>query len=250
MEKTLEFDRFAQGYSGGNEDPLKRLFGGTLNQFIYVKANWLWHYLTRSHRNILSDKGYHLLDYGCGTGEMLKWLRIFGFPGHLYGADVSLPMLNEAEKRWDTFQKPLFSCIGETKTDFPDDFFHCIVATCVFHHIEPHNRDDVLREIKRILVPGGNAIIFEHNPFNPMTRLIVKRAAIDNNAVLLYPKEIRDLFHKVSLANCKFEYLMFFPPGIKVLQRLEKYLRWFPLGAQYVAIGEKLYNDAGIVHSA
>lgn len=240
MEKIPEFNRFAQGYSGGNEDPLMRLFGRNLDQFIHVKAKWLWNYLAQGRVKISPDEGYHLLDYGCGTGEMLKWLKIFGFPGHLHGADVSPAMLEEAEKRWDGFQKPLFSCIGETKTDYADDFFHCIVATCVFHHIEPEKRDSVLQEIKRILVPGGTLVLFEHNPFNPITRLIVKRATIDKNAILLYPKEIRGRYNKASFAKCKLEYLMFFPPSMKVSLKFERYLRWLPLGAQYVAVGEKL----------
>ena len=241
MEKQPEFNKFARGYSGGNEDPLLRLFGRSLDQFIYVKAKWLWSYLTQDQVRISSDEKYRLLDYGCGTGEMLTWLNTFGFPGQLYGADVSPAMLDEAEKRWDAFQKPIFSLIGETKTDFADNSFHCIVATCVFHHIEPQKRDKVLQEIKRILVPGGNIIIFEHNPFNPITRLIVKRAAIDKNAVLLYPKEVIDRYYRSSFTNCKLEYLMFFPPNINAFQRFSRYLSWFPLGAQYVAVGIK-YN--------
>ena len=239
MEKIQEFDRYAHGYSGGNEAPLKRLFGENLDQFIYVKAKWLWNYLVQEKKS--PNKGYHLLDYGCGTGEMLKWLKIFGFPGHMHGADVSRSMLDEAEKRWDTFQKPIFSCIGETKTNFDDNSFEYIVATCVFHHIEPYIRDEVLQEIRRILVPGGKLIIFEHNPFNPMTRFIVRRAAIDKNALLLYPKEIRFRFHKNMLSICRLDYLMFFPPSIKFFQRFEKYLGWCPMGAQYAVVGEKAF---------
>jgi hypothetical protein len=43
----------------------------------------------------------------------------------------------------------------------------------------------------------------------------------------------------VSLTTCTLEYLMFFPPNMKALQRFERYLGWCPLGAQYVAVGEK-----------
>lgn len=239
MEKIPEFNGFDRGYSGGNEDRLKRLFGENLDQFIYVKARWLWNYL-KGREKTPPDEGYHLLDYGCGTGEMLKWLNIFGFPGHLHGVDVSQAMLEEAEKRWEAFQRPLFSCISEAKTDFADASFHCVVATCVFHHIEPEKRDSVLREIKRILVPGGILIIFEHNPFNPLTRLIVKRAAIDKHAILLYPKEVRARYNKAAFVNCKLEYLMFFPPNMKGFLKFERHLSRLPLGAQYVAIGEKL----------
>lgn len=239
IEKKSKFDRFARGYSGGNEDPLKRLFGDNLEEFIYVKAKWLWNYLTQCQEKITIDEKCQLLDYGCGTGEMLKWLKLLGFPGSLYGVDVSPAMLDEAKNRWDTFPKPIFTSIRETKTNFADDSFHCIVATCVFHHIEPEKRNDVLHEINRILIPGGSLIIFEHNPFNPMTRLVVKRAVIDKNSVLLYPKEVLDRYNKASFARCKLEYLMFFPPRMKVFLGIERCLRWCPLGAQYAAVGEK-----------
>jgi len=239
MAQNAEFDKFARDYSGGNEDPLKRLFGENLDQFICVKAKWLWNYLTKNSSQINLDSNYQLLDYGCGTGEMLKYLKLFGFPGYLHGADVSQAMLAEAERRWETASRPSFCHIDEAKTDFADNSFSCIVATCVFHHIKPDKRDVVLREIKRILMPGGILVVFEHNPFNPMTRLIVKRAEIDKDATLLYPAEIQQRFNRLSLANCVLEYLMFFPPNIKMLNNLEKYLRWCPLGAQYAVVGRK-----------
>lgn len=239
MEKTPEFDKFARGYAGGEDVSLIRMFGDSFDQFIYVKARWLWNYLNRSQGRLkISDK-YNLLDYGCGTGEMLKWLTLFGFPGHLHGADISQAMLTEARKRWNINRKPLWSCIDGTRTDFADNSFSCVVATCVFHHIAPQKRDDVLREIRRILVPGGSLVIFEHNPLNPLTRFVVKRAVIDQDAVLLFPKEMKDRLNNVSLANSLFEYIMFFPPNMKIFNRLEKYLKWLPLGAQYVMVGRK-----------
>jgi ubiquinone/menaquinone biosynthesis C-methylase UbiE len=248
MTKTPAFTKFARDYSAGNEDPLKRLFGENLDQFIYVKAKWLWNYLRKSQYKILLNERYHLLDYGCGTGEMLNWLKLFGFPGYLYGADVSQSMLDEAEKRWGTTtQKPLFSCIGETITDFADNSFSCITATCVFHHIEPDNRDNVLREIKRILAPGGLLVVFEHNPFNPMTQLIVKRSVVDKDAILLHPSEIRDRFTDAAFVDFLLEYLMFFPPRIRMLNSLEEYLSWCPLGAQYAAVGRKQHYSASTI---
>lgn len=217
---------------------MKRFFGENFDQFIRVKAQWLWNHLFGGAEK-KPDQTYQLLDYGCGTGEMLRWLKLFGFPGGLHGADVSKAMLDEAEKRWGDSSKPGFSCIGETTTNFAANTFHCVVATCVFHHIEPEKRGAVLKEIKRILVPGGIVVVFEHNPFNPLTRLIVKRAVIDRNAVLLYPSEMRDRYRSESLKTRALEYLMFFPPGMQALQQFERYLGWCPLGAQYAAVGEK-----------
>jgi ubiquinone/menaquinone biosynthesis C-methylase UbiE len=237
MIQKPEFDQYAQDYSGGNEDPLKRLLGRDLDHFIRVKARWLHRYLCQDSK--VPDKDYRLLDYGCGTGEMLKWLDTFGFPGSLHGADISGNMLETAKKRWQKTKPPDFTLVEGTEIPFTNDSFHCIVATNVFHHIAPSLRDDVLKELRRALKPSGHLVIFEHNPLNPLTRLIVKRAVIDRNAILLYPKEILDRFQKAKLRAGGLRYLMFFPPGLTFLGELDRLLGWCPMGAQYAAVGVK-----------
>lgn len=239
MVKTPEVDKLFRAFINRNENNVQWLFGKDHDLFVHLKVKWLWKYLTENSQHISMNKRYQLLDYGCGTGEMLKWLQVFGFPGKLHGADISHTMLEEAKKRWDKTSRPLFSCIGETKTNYADEFFSCIVVTCVFHHITPDKRDAVLAEIKRILIPGGVIVIFEHNPLNPLTCLVVKRAAVDKNAKLLYPKEIMKRLHKAAFADCFFKYITFFPPQVNFLNNLEKYLSWCPLGAQYVSVARK-----------
>lgn len=234
-----EFDKYASGYTGGLDVPILRAFGESVDQFIYVKALWLWNYLNRGQEKKKLDNEYKLLDYGCGTADMLKWLVMFGFPGGIHGADVSEAMLAEAEKRWSLSSKPLFSLISETETKFADNYFSCVVATCVFHHIEPAKRNAVLQQIKRILEPGGMLVIFEHNPLNLLTRLIVRRAAVDKNAVLLYPSEIKTRYKNVQLNYETLDYVMFFPPKIKGISKMEQYLSWCPLGGQYAIVGRK-----------
>lgn len=237
MNKISEFDRFARNYSGGNEDPLKRFFGRNLDYFIRVKALWLWRYLQREGEDLGQE--YRLLDYGCGTGEMLKWIHNFGFQGSLHGADISEAMINSAERRWLGSQKPVFTLVGKTKTPFSKNNFNCIVATNVFHHINPSLRNDVLRELKRVLKSGGKIVIFEHNPLNPLTRIIVRRAVIDRNAVLLYPEEVIRSCRNVGLKIGEIRYLMFFPPRLSFFDGMDRLLEWCPLGAQYAVAARK-----------
>jgi hypothetical protein len=42
-----------------------------------------------------------------------------------------------------------------------------------------------MKEIQRVLRPGGVFSLIEHNPLNPVTRLIVSRTPVDGNAKLL-----------------------------------------------------------------
>ena len=60
------------------------------------------------------------------------------------------------------------------------------------------------------LRPKGRIYIFEHNPFNPVTRWVVKHTAIDRNAVLLKPAEVRTGLHAagaITVANL-FSYVL------------------------------------------
>lgn len=237
LSKCSEFDEYAPDYSGGNEDPLKRFFGPELDHFIRVKAKWLSNFMVKE--GIFFGENHHLLDYGCGTGEMLKWLTLLGFRGCLQGADISHNMIEAAKERWQGPSTPLFTLVEETQTTFQANTFDCIVVTCVFHHIKLPLRNDVLLELKRILKPNGKIVVFEHNPYNPLTRLIVKRAVIDRNAILLYPREMILRFRETGMQNNGIRYLMFFPPGLKFFDDLDRFLGWCPLGGQYAAVATR-----------
>lgn len=43
-------------------------------------------------------------------------------------------------------------------------------AACVFHHIDQREHAALLRELLRVLASGGIALVYEHNPYNPITR--------------------------------------------------------------------------------
>src|SRR5437870_1900508 len=45
----------------------------------------------------------------------------------------------------------------------------------VFHHIPPHERLGAARLIFRSLARGGHFALFENNPLNPGTRMVMRR---------------------------------------------------------------------------
>lgn len=93
--KPAEFDRHAADYDGGLDNPIKRMMGNSQDQFIAVKARWL---LRREPA--LSQGGLDLLDYGCGTADLLRVLAGLGARATFAGCDVSTGMLAEVAKRW------------------------------------------------------------------------------------------------------------------------------------------------------
>lgn len=240
-----EFDNFSDDYNNYMHHPLRDLASGQ-NDLIFPehKSN----YLIRLIKQILENKqNLNILDFGCGNGSLLKCLSkklssirpTFTFK--TYGIDISQGMIYEAQKFWKNESNiPQFDILFEDKTPYKNDFFDFIIASSVFHHINPAERSATLQEIYRILKPGGYFLMIEHNPLNPITNYIVKRTPMDVNAKLLNPFEAKKLIQFSGFDCVRTDYILFFPPKIKKLWFLERYMRWLIFGGQYISINKKL----------
>jgi len=168
-----------------------------------------------------------ILEYGCGTGRNIGYLAQ-AFPGaEIVGTDLS-----EESLRIAAGSHPQ-SRFEVERPDLDLGRFDLIFVASVFHHIPPDQRAGVMKVLARRLAPGGCLDIFEHNPFNPVTRRIVNTCPFDADAILLKPAELRALFRQAELALNKQSFCLFFPPRLSFLLPMEKYLEWLPLGGQY-----------------
>jgi hypothetical protein len=87
----------------------------------------------------------------------------------------------------------------------------------------------------RVLHPGGVAVIIEHNPLNPLTRLAVFRCPFDDDAVLIGARGTTRLLREAGLRDPKSEYILLSPVRAAAMQRVERALSALPLGAQYAS---------------
>ena len=55
----------------------------------------------------------------------------------------------------------------------------------VFHHIPPEQRARAIAYVYRCLRPGGLFALWENNPWNPGTRLVMSRIPFDRDALPL-----------------------------------------------------------------
>ncbi|WP_169986795.1 class I SAM-dependent methyltransferase [Microbispora sp. H10836] len=107
--------------------------------------------------------GHRILDVGCGTGYLTRILAPVVTPsGHVTGVDPSPPMVEYARRRAPG------NCtyvVGEGQSlPFPDGSFDAVVSSLAVHHIPGDARPRALREMFRVLRPGGRLVIAEFRP--------------------------------------------------------------------------------------
>jgi SAM-dependent methyltransferase len=98
-----------------------------------------------------------VVDLGCGTGSLLRDLKERGF-AHLSGVEQSQYAVNRLVG--EGFAMVRGSVLN---TGLPSRHFQGVIASEVLEHIIFRSR--FLREIRRILAPGGRAMIFVPNDF-------------------------------------------------------------------------------------
>src|SRR4029077_4924614 len=168
-----------------------------MDQKVFLTRQWL----ARNRTAASPAPEMSLLDFGCGAADFLRTLQRAGFAGKLCGSDISAEMLREARSRWPELAPVALHATASGVLPFAADAFDWVTASCVFHHIAPTERAAAVAELRRVLKTGGRVLLFEHNPWNPLTRLIVKRAPIDRNAVLLSAREARELMRGSGLGK-------------------------------------------------
>ncbi|MEU4701326.1 class I SAM-dependent methyltransferase [Nonomuraea dietziae] len=107
--------------------------------------------------------GDRVLDVGCGTGYLTRILApIVGPAGRVTGVDASAPMVEHARRR---AQGNCSYQVGEGQAlDLPDAGFDVVVSSLAVHHIPAAERGAALREMFRVLRPGGRLLIAEFRP--------------------------------------------------------------------------------------
>ncbi len=227
---TTDFNELSQVY----DDEVQRsigFIGQDLSFFTIAKAQ---HILGLATKHFGSPSNAGILDVGCGIGLTDQYL--VGDFAELHGIDISD---KEIERAKITNPTGIYTAYDGRHVPYPDDSFNVVFAINVFHHVPPKDRDGLIREMARVTKPGGLSVIYEHNPYNPLTRLAVKKCAFDADAILLKRREAEKLERTAGLSIVDRSYILFFPVSGRVLTKIERALTWLPLGAQYCIAGRK-----------
>jgi tRNA (uracil-5-)-methyltransferase TRM9 len=120
-------------------------------------------------------RGGKLLNVGCGHGpDFVPFKERF----ELYGIDISDKMLEQAGKYAEKYQFHVNLAQADVREmPYEDEYFDYAIAVATLHHIEgEEERLKALRELKRVLKPGGEAFITVWNKWQP--RFWLKRKDI------------------------------------------------------------------------
>ena len=151
-----------------------------------------------------------LLDVGCGTGEFLQLAKAKGW--NAYGVEVSLEAVEVANRHGLPVYLGNLPDQGRTDLSFPDQSFDMVTLWNVLD-VFPRPVDQI-REVCRILVPGGRVFIRTPNecfhlaayrlsrlfPW-PQAFVRLMRDAYIFHPLLWSPRSIRLLLQRVGFAG-------------------------------------------------
>lgn len=225
----VDFDNYAARYAELLADPIRDRFAPGKLFFAKRKLDLM---LGELRRMGADPKSMNWLDIGCGQGDLLRLGRC-EFSGSA-GSDPSQKMIafcNDLDVR-------LQPC--STEIPFDDCQFDLVSVVCVYHHVEVSERPALTAEGVRVLKPGGILAVFEHNPFNPITQLIVSRTPVDENASLLSAGRVRRLLKDSGLSSLATRYFLYMPERHYArFAHFEDRLSRIPLGGQFAVFGRK-----------
>ncbi|VXA95838.1 Methyltransferase [Burkholderia sp. 8Y] len=172
-----------------------------------------------------------MLDFGSGVGASIPWARHYLPDASLTCADVSERSLEVAQSRFANLAR--FVHFDGRTLPFEPGEFDLAYAMCVFHHIDHAEHVDLLRELRRVVGRSGTLVIFEHNPYNPLTVKAVNTCEFDVNAKLIPAPDMKRRCREAGFADVEVRYRIFFPHALAALRPFEKAMTRIPLGAQY-----------------
>ena len=228
MDDAVDFDDFARSY---DEDLARGLSvsGESKDYFAQKRAHW-----TAERLALLGVQPATLLDFGCGTGGSVG--HLLGWPGveRLTGVDPSAASLAIARR-----EHP------DRRADFrlpdapPPTGIDLAYTNGTFHHITADERPAALRYVWNTLRPGGLFVMWENNPLNPGTRLVMSRCAFDRDAEPFAARSARVQLRAVGFEVVRTDHLFIFPRILRALRPTERWVSGLPLGAQYAVFARR-----------
>ncbi len=152
--EIARFDRWAAGYDQGPA----QLFFRAIHRPV---ARALSSAASTTHR---------VADIGCGTGQLLETLRRLLPEAELIGIDPAEGMISVARARFHNDPRVQLEVSSADHLPLGDGNLDAVTTTLSFHHWQ--HQGAALREVARVLRPGGRLLLADILGFGVIGRLI------------------------------------------------------------------------------
>lgn len=191
--------------------------------------------LLKKHLDRMGASPINAMEFGCGTGSNLPILLETIGTQSVLGLDVSEKSIEVARSNL-AIDAISLARTSEYRPEAKIDLAFC---NGVFHHIDEPERLAAVRYVYECLRPNGLFALWENNPWNPGTRLVMKRIPFDRDAIMLSAPAGRRLLEQAGFRILSTDYLFIFPHTLRALRPLEVPLSKLPLGGQYQLLAIK-----------
>jgi ubiquinone/menaquinone biosynthesis C-methylase UbiE len=140
-------------------------------------------------KELRQDRLARTLDLGCGPGAFADMFH----GGDYVGADMNRRYIEHARRHCPGS----FIVADARKVDLPDQRFDQVLVFGLLHHLPDEDVRAVLQEVRRMLVPGGRALVIEDIPSVSRLNLIGRLIhAVENGEHIRPPAEYRRLYQE------------------------------------------------------
>jgi demethylmenaquinone methyltransferase/2-methoxy-6-polyprenyl-1,4-benzoquinol methylase len=197
------------------EVSIKKEFNKWAKTYDVMPCNYCNFYFTNKKViSVLNPKtGSSFLDVGCGTGILLEQLAKLNKDLELSGLDLSEEMLSVARQKLEKYFNVNLRLGSVAKLPFKDNYFDYVTCVHSFHH-HPDSLKS-LKEMKRVLKPGGKLLLADvslDGPFRSLFQVFEQRLFPKRESdIQRYTKaKMKELFENAGFKNIKQDYFIYF----------------------------------------
>jgi ubiquinone/menaquinone biosynthesis C-methylase UbiE len=115
--------------------------------------------------------GERVLDLGCGTGTLAIAVKQAAPGAAVTGVDADEAVLARARRKAARAGvEPRFDRAMADRLPYADASFERVVSSLFLHHLQPNEKRVCLREVYRVLAPGGELHVADWGKPDPLLR--------------------------------------------------------------------------------
>ncbi len=129
------------------------------------------------------EPDHNVLEIGCGTGNLTLMLKRFHPEARVVGLDPDPKALARARAKATRAAVTIELDQGfSQELPYPDASFDRVFSSFMFHHLDLPTKETTLREVGRVLVPGGSLHLVDFGGPARLTRLFHSSRQLRDNA--------------------------------------------------------------------